>query len=131
MSSRKPTQIYLMDQIHSKRITIPATHLLPIPEGGIPRPVPWFGDSPPPIHKDLNVSNVHQKKFFSKVYLTASNVCVCVCFSILPSPGVYSSLYPGQLRSTLTDASTGPALSYQQMVPQTQDSNERARSPRT
>ena len=44
MSSRKPTQIYLMDQIDSKRITIPATHLLPIPEGGIPPPVPWFGD---------------------------------------------------------------------------------------
>jgi hypothetical protein len=51
MSSRKPTQIYLMDQIDSKRITIPATHLLPIPEGGIPLPFPGLKTPLPPTTK--------------------------------------------------------------------------------
>jgi hypothetical protein len=58
--------------------------------------------------------------------------CVGVCFSILPSPGIYLNLHPGQLQRsnpqmpqpifTDTDASTGPMPSYSKMVSQTMDS---------
>ena len=84
-----------------------SSHVLPIPSCSLVLVLP---SSQPPRPKDFKC--IPKKKVFSQTYLTlfsASYVCVCVCVCVCVREREI-------IQFTLTEASTGPAPSYPQIV---------------